>query len=83
MGKGSFGHWEKKPDINVGVWFQSACSGGWYQNHKAAGAIVQVRIDGESFYSDKDVDDYRRDEKKDAVVAKKKLPVLFRKDWPC
>ncbi len=75
MGKDSFGHWEKDPNLNEGVWFQSATSGGWYQNHKAAGGIVQVKIDGESFYSDKDVDDYRCDEKKDAL--------LHRKDWPC
>ncbi len=34
-------------EINEGVWFRSACSGLWYQNHHAAGSIAEIRVDGE------------------------------------
>lgn len=33
-------------NINVGTWYQSAVSGLWYQNVKAAGKVSAVRIDG-------------------------------------
>jgi hypothetical protein len=40
----------KPADTDVGVWFRAAASGLWYRNHKAAGTIFEVRIDGKSFY---------------------------------
>ncbi len=49
--------------FNTGVWFQAGCSGLWYTNHKAAGSISQVRIDGENYYSDKK--DINEDESED------------------
>lgn len=39
----------KGNDLNDGVWFQADCSGLWYRNHNAAGAIRTVRVDGVEF----------------------------------
>jgi len=33
-------------DINSGTWYQSACSGLWYRNHRAAGTVSIIAIDG-------------------------------------
>lgn len=33
-------------DINSGTWYQSACSGLWYRNHRAAGTVSLIAIDG-------------------------------------
>ena len=35
-----------REDLNSGVWFQSAVSGLWYRNHRAAGSISAVIVDG-------------------------------------
>lgn len=36
--------------IDRGVWFQSAVSGGWYQDARAVGDISEIRIDGATVY---------------------------------
>lgn len=36
-------------DFNTGAWYQSGCSGQWYMNHRAAGEIMAVKIDGRIF----------------------------------
>ena len=33
-------------DLNSGTWYQSACSGLWYRNHRAAGTVSRIAIDG-------------------------------------
>jgi hypothetical protein len=40
---------DKSRDLDTGVWFQAGCSGLWYQNHMAAGSIVEVCVDGVRF----------------------------------
>lgn len=36
-------------NIEKGIWYQSAVSGLWYQNHSAAGDVAIVSIDGVQF----------------------------------
>lgn len=38
---------DRTPDS--GVWFQSAVSGLWYQNHRAAGDLRSVKVNGVRF----------------------------------
>ena len=41
---------ENRPQkIDSGVWFKSAASGLWYQNHQAAGTVLIIRVDGKEF----------------------------------
>jgi hypothetical protein len=40
---------DAKVDLYKGVWYQSACSGLWYSDHKAAGSVARVRVDGQDF----------------------------------
>ena len=44
-------------DIDKGVWFKSAASGLWYENHGAAGSICMVKVDGRTFVNFEDVPD--------------------------
>jgi hypothetical protein len=37
---------EMERDINMGLWFQSAISGMWYHNEKAAGDISSIKLNG-------------------------------------
>jgi len=40
---------EGTTDFDKGIWYQCACSGMWYRNYDASGAVSRVRIDGEVF----------------------------------
>ena len=40
---------EGTTDFDKGIWYQCACSGMWYRNYDASGAVSAARIDGEVF----------------------------------
>lgn len=37
-------------DLKTGILFRSECSGLYYRNHKAAGSISEVVVDGKRFF---------------------------------
>ena len=43
-GLGEYDH--EKQESDIGIWFRSGASGGWYTNPRAAGSIDAVRVDG-------------------------------------
>ncbi len=36
--------------FNIGIWYQSACSGVWYRRKESAGEICAIRTDSKTEY---------------------------------